>query len=75
MTFKELCYVSRNSRITVRIRGDKEWIYFPENFHNTASHDYTALSWLTKKQCREFLDRIVTHIEPTALNYLTVSLV
>lgn len=75
MTFNELCYVSRNSRITVRVRENNEWVYYPEKYPNAIAHDYTGLSWLTKKQCRDMLDKVVTHIEPTALNYLTVSLV
>ena len=75
MIFRDLCYVSRGSRITVRVREGNKWIYYPENYPNTASHDYTGLSWLTRKDCKEMLEKIVTNVEPTALNYMNVSVV
>lgn len=75
MRFYDLCYVAKGARITVRVRDGDKWKYFPESFLQPKELDLTGRQWIIRKgQSEPFLNMYVTSIEPTAHNYMTVTL-
>lgn len=80
MQFHELCRRSKSVRITVALREGNKVTYFPEEFDlkrglGRETLDLSALTWLTNPICSDFKNYYVTNIEPTAHNYMTVTLV
>ena len=73
MKFSELCRVAKYARITVFLRNGNQVASLPNT--EKKEFDWTGVKWLTQKRYRALLDCYVTNVEPTAHNYMNVTVV